>query len=157
MLNRMKEALGDTKTLKDGFIHFIVADVILAAFLGGSLEFVILFFMKYRALFLFHGIGGIVVESVVTWLSVMMSARLMRRSRDADAMGIALIATTFSVISTLVVLPYIAFFSEISRVTELYLFIKEALHACIFYTATMIYFSGFSPTVLLKKPSSLAS
>ena len=153
----MKSILGDTRTVKDGVIHFFLADVILAAFLGGSIEFIILFFMKDRALFLFHGAGGVLVESVVTWLSVYLSARLMHRTQSGDSLGIALISTGLSIVSTLIVLPYIVFFAEISRVTEMYLFIKEAMHACIFYTATMIYFSGLSPKALLKDiPSHVA-
>jgi hypothetical protein len=145
----MKNYLGDYTTVRDACLHFFVADIMLSAVLGGSLEFIILFFAHSNALFLLHGSVGVVVESVVTWVSVLLSARLMRRMRNADSLGIALVSTSLSIFSTLIVVPYITYFSQVSPLTGSYLFIKEALHACIFYTATMIYFSGYSPRSLM--------
>ncbi len=141
---------GDSKTFRDGLLHYLLAGVLFAAFLGGSISFVILFFMRQQALFLFQGVWGMIIEGVITWLAVMLSARLMNRNREHDVIGMALVATGFALIASLVALPYLHFFSVISRSTTTYLFLKEALHICIFYSATMLYFSGASSRSLLK-------
>jgi hypothetical protein len=141
---------GDRKTFRDALLHYLVADVLFSAFLGGSVSFVILFFMRQQALFLFQGVWGMVIESTVTWLSVMLSVRLLNRTRTDDVIGMTFIATGFGIIASLVALPYIHFFSVISRSSTTYLFLKEALHIAIFYSATMIYFSGSSLKSLLK-------
>jgi hypothetical protein len=146
----MKSVFGDRKTIRDGFIHFFLADVIFAAFIGGSLEFIILFTLRNRALFLFHGVPGIVIEGLVTWFSVLLSAKIMQRERTIDSIGLAFIATGFSVASALIALPYIGFFSQISKVSTLYLIIKESLHASLFYTSSLLYFSDISLRSLLK-------
>jgi hypothetical protein len=150
----MKAIFGDKKTVRDGFIHFLFADVIFAAFLGGSIQFVILFALRGDALFLFQGVGGIVIEALVIWGSVVLSARCMRRARTHDSLGIAFVSTGLSICAALLILPYLGFISELSRVTGLYLFIKQSVHVCVFYTATIIYFSGLSARNLLKDQAS---
>jgi hypothetical protein len=74
----------------------------------------------------------------------------MRRNRTADSFGLALVATGFSLMVALVALPYLEFFSELSRMPTTYLFLKEGLHTCVFYSATIIYASGFTLRGLLK-------
>lgn len=150
----MKSVFGDHKTFQDAFIHFLLADVLFAAFLGGSIEFIILFIFRSKALFAFQGFGGMVVEAAVTWLSVFLSARMMRRTRHHDSIGIAVMATGFSLLTALIAAPYLGFFSEISHAPLIYLVLKEALHTSVFYSATMVYFSGMSIHSLFKEASS---
>jgi hypothetical protein len=146
----MKAIFGDSKTFRDGLLHYLLAGVLFSAFLGGSISFVILFFLRRQALFMFQGVTGVIIEAAITWCAVIISARLMRRNRDNDVLGMTLIATGFALLVSLVALPYIHFFSVISRSSEIYLFIKEAVNICVFYTATIIYFSGSSLKALLK-------
>ncbi|MCC2630401.1 MAG: hypothetical protein K0S38_210 [Candidatus Paceibacter sp.] len=150
----MKAVFGDKKTIRDGFIHFLLADVIFAAFLGGSIEFFILFALRGDALFMFQGIGGIIIEALVIWGSVFLSARCMQRKRTDDILGIAGVSTGLALLAALLVIPYSTFISDLARVSGLYLFIKQSLHVCIFYTATIFYFSGLSARGLLKDQSS---
>jgi hypothetical protein len=144
---------GDSKTFRDGLLHYLIADVLFSAFLGGSVSFVILFFMRQQALFLFQGVWGMVIESVVTWLSVMLSVRLMNRTRDHDVLGMTFVATGCALIASFVALPYLHFFSVISRSSTTYLFLKEALHIAVFYSATVMYFNGITFKSLLKNPA----
>lgn len=147
----MKSVFGDSKTVRDGLIHYLLAEVLFAAFLGGSIQFIILVTLKGYALFAFQGIWGMLMDLTITWCSVLLSVSLMSRKQKIDSVGVAFTSTTFLLAVAAVSIPYLHILSAMSRVDISYLVMKEALHTCVFYTSTLIYFSGFSVRSLLKE------